>query len=45
MRAILRRPKRHRPMTETDEAEIAARQTEEVASMTDDTGFAPDNRP
>jgi hypothetical protein len=45
MRAILRRSKRHRPMTETDQAEIAARRTEEVASMTDDTGFAPDNRP
>jgi O-antigen/teichoic acid export membrane protein len=45
MRAVLRRPKRRHPMTESDEAEIAARQAEEVASMTDDTGFAPDNRP
>ena len=45
MRAALRRPKHRRPLTETDEAEMAARQVEEVASMTDDTGFAPDNRP
>jgi O-antigen/teichoic acid export membrane protein len=45
MRAVLHRPTRRRPMSERDEAEIAARQVEEVASMTDDTGFAPDNRP
>jgi O-antigen/teichoic acid export membrane protein len=45
VRAMLRRPKRRRPMTESDEAEIAARQTAEVAASTDDTGFAPDNRP
>ena len=44
MRAALRRPKRRRPLTESDEAEMAARQAEEVAGMTDDTGFAPDNR-
>ena len=45
MRAILHRSKRRRPMTADEEGEIAARQAEEVASMTDDTGFAPDNRP
>jgi len=46
MRSALRRPKRRRrPLDESDEAQLAAREAEEVAASTDDTGFSPDNRP